>query len=365
MTVITSPYEKSDISAHGFISRSLIEGINLIVINTSDSNRNPTIKRVFNAILFAIFSSWYALRLRYNVVLASSGPITVGLPMILANKIRKKATIFEVRDLWPAGGIELGKIRIGWQKRLSLWFENKCYQNADLVITASEGQRNHIIKRYPKIPVKTISQASDIELFNKVDKSFKLPEWAQGKFIFTHIGSLGLIHNVNFILDCALYLKNQSPASKILIVLIGEGAERRDLESKVIKYGLDNVRFTGLLPKTEVVNWVHASVATLFTTLNNPVQNTSSPNKIFDSFAAGKPIIQTTTGWIKDLVDETECGINVDPDNCEDFVHAMDLLASSNGFAKVLGNNGLKLAKGRFNRDKLAQKYLKAIETTI
>ena len=146
---------------------------------------------------------------------------------------------------------------------------------------------------------------------------------------------------------------------------MGEGAERLELEKKVLQSGLGNVKFTGLLPKTEVVNWVHASVATLFTTLDNPIQNTSSPNKIFDSFAAGKPIIQTTTGWIKDLVEENNCGINVKPGDIHGFADAVYKLANSDGEAERMGENARKLAEGEFNRDKLAKEYLEAIGSII
>jgi len=104
VTVITAPYEKSDIKANGFISRQEVDGIKLIVINAADSNRDPIFKRGFNALLFAFMSVYYAWKMNYDLLLASSGPITVGLPLILAKKFRNKKTVFEVRDLWPAGG---------------------------------------------------------------------------------------------------------------------------------------------------------------------------------------------------------------------------------------------------------------------
>jgi hypothetical protein len=61
VTIVTAPYEKSDIKAKGFISRQTIEGINLIVINTPDSNRVSILKRALNSVLFSITSSYFAL----------------------------------------------------------------------------------------------------------------------------------------------------------------------------------------------------------------------------------------------------------------------------------------------------------------
>src|SRR5690606_20869748 len=110
VTVITAPYDKSDINPDGFISKTKLEGINLIVINSGDSNRFSITKRVLRAVLFSLFSIFYALRLKADVVVASSGPITIGLPLIFAKIFTRKKTVFEVRDLWPSGGIELGLI---------------------------------------------------------------------------------------------------------------------------------------------------------------------------------------------------------------------------------------------------------------
>jgi len=83
VTVVTSPYEKSDIRAEKFIERQAIAGINLIVINCADSNRDPIAKRIAKAIAFSFMSCYFALTTNCNLVIASSGPITVGLPALL------------------------------------------------------------------------------------------------------------------------------------------------------------------------------------------------------------------------------------------------------------------------------------------
>src|SRR5690606_27358404 len=92
VTVVTAPYDKSDIKANGFITKLKIEGINVIVIDSGDSNRLGTATRVYRALRFALTSIWYALRLDYEICISSSGPITIGLPMIFSKKLRNKKT---------------------------------------------------------------------------------------------------------------------------------------------------------------------------------------------------------------------------------------------------------------------------------
>lgn len=362
VTVVTAPYEKSDIKADGFISIQYVEGIRLIIINAADSNRNGILKRVLMALLFSVVSCWYALTQKYDVAICSSGPITICFPGLIASWIRRKKMIFEVRDLWPAGGIEMGKIKGKLPVNLALWFERICYNTADLIITASPDQRKHIASRFPALKIEVISNASDREIFGtKTTKS--LPEWTESKVIFTHIGSLGYIHNCELLVRAA-HLIQQMNEHKICIIFIGEGAERDKLEKLADSLELTNVKFLGLLPKQELPAWVQQSCATLFSTLNNPIQDSSSPNKVFDSFAASTPVIQTTSGWLKQLITEHKCGINVPPDAAEDLAFAMISLSKDSELRNEMGVNAFRVASSIYDRDMLAMRYLEYITET-
>jgi glycosyltransferase involved in cell wall biosynthesis len=364
VTVITAPYEKSDIKSDTFISQQVIEGIKLIVINSGDSNRLSKFKRVFRALLFSIVSSYFVLRIKSNVVIASSGPITVGIPGLIGKFFKRIPLVFEVRDLWPDGGIEMGLIRGKIAIRVSRWFEGFIYKNSGLIVTASIGQESHIKNRYPSLNYLTIPNASDLDLFAESDfKSEKsIREEFSNRPLFLHIGSLGFIHNCFHILMAAKGLKEMGFEKELNIVFIGEGSERMSLEFFVRENNLKNVHFMGLLPKQDLPKWLHCSTATLFTTLNNPVQDTCSPNKIFDSFAAGVPIIQTTQGWIKELVNENYCGLNVNPNNPREMAEAMLYLLENKEEKEIMRINAISLARTDFNRERLAEKYLKSLK---
>lgn len=357
VTVVTTPYDKSDIKADGFISKIDIEGIKLIVVNSGDSNLFPVWKRVLRALTFSLVSIYFALKNNYNILISSSGPITVGLPLIFAKILRKKKTVFEVRDLWPSGGIELGLIKSGWPSKLAYWFEKLCYSKSDQIVTASPGQRDHILKRFPHKEITVIPNASDIELFGKVSND-KLPDWTNGKKLFTHIGSLGLIHNTTFWLKVAKELIEIDEKNDIILVFIGEGADRQKLEKLKNEYGLVNLVFLGLKPKNQLPVWVQNSCATLFATTANPVQDTSCPNKVFDSFAAGIPIIQTSKGWIADLVKTEKCGMNVPLDDPRQTAIEMLEFSKNSALQQELGSNSKKLAISTFDRKNLAKEYL-------
>ncbi len=363
VTVVTSPYEKSDISAEKMIERQQVDGIDLIVLNFPDSNRYSFIKRIYNFIAFSLLSIWFALREPADILLASSGPITVGIPVLSARLLRRKKYVFEIRDLWPHGAIVLGVLRNKLLIRLAHWFEKRCYAGAECVVTASPGMAEVVRKTVPEKCVETVTNASDNHLFGKRTGE-ELPSWVGGKPIILHFGSLGLIHNCIQLIEGVKFLERKSRDS-FWLLFIGEGAERSFLEAKVREYNLNNVRFLGLMPKEDLIKWVENSVATVLTTLDNPVQNTCSPNKVFDSFAAGIPVIQTTTGWLKELFEKEQCGINVEPNNPESMAKAIERVLEDKEYRDNLAVNAKRVAQEFFDRDRLSDKYLKILETVV
>jgi glycosyltransferase involved in cell wall biosynthesis len=358
VTVITSPYDKSDIKPDGFVSRQNIEGINLIVIDSGDSNRLSKGIRAYRALRFSLVSIYYALKEPADVVLSSSGPITVALPGLLRNKLRKTPFVFEVRDLWPLGGIVMEKIRNPLIKTILLWFEKYTYKKAKAIVTCSIGQMDNIKNRLGfEEKLHVIPNASDNELFGKyVALTNEQRSVIGDKPYVLHLGSLGFIHNCSYLIEVARYIP------EIPMVFVGDGAERKDLEELVKKYELSNVFFLGQMPKKDTVAWMNNCELSLFTTLDNIIQDTSSPNKVFDSFAAGKPVIQTTRGWICNLIAREHCGFNADPQKPEDFAFKVKEYFKLGVEEKdKISASAKRLSQTQFDREELANKYITII----
>jgi glycosyltransferase involved in cell wall biosynthesis len=141
-------------------------------------------------------------------------------------------------------------------------------------------------------------------------------------------------------------------------IFIGDGPERKELEHKIKQLNISNVYFLGSMSKTEVVPWFKSSYAALFSTTNHPVQQTCSPNKLFDSFAAGVPVVQTSTGWISELIENEKCGINLDLcDVNKSALLLSDFLNNSHSHKKF-SLNSKKLAIKNYDKNILANKYM-------
>jgi glycosyltransferase involved in cell wall biosynthesis len=329
----------------------------VVIINSSDSNRLPVWKRGIKALQFALVSCRIAFKEPSDVIIASSGPITVGIPALAAHFLKRKKIVFEVRDLWPQGAIELGKIKNRLVLNAALWFEKICYKNSSLVVACSTGMESFILKRFPGTRTVVIPNASDPEIFSKSFPDFNFPDKFKNKKIFVYSGSLGIMDHGMLLIHAMKHVADNN----IHLVILGEGAERVSMEAACRDFKMENVSFLGLVSKFEVAAWLSKSIAAIVVFKNFPVLQTSSPNKLFDAFAAGRPVIHNTTGWIRDLFEKENCGITVGPDDEKELAKAMEQLAGNNELRNEMAQNASRLAATVFNRDKLAIEYMNAL----
>lgn len=354
VTVVTSPYYKSDIKASGFICKQNIDGIEVIVVNAADNNKHSTIRRALNALMFALVASYFAVKLRYNVLICSSGPITVGIPYWFARLKKNVFRVFEVRDLWPSGAIELGKISNNSVIKLSRWFERKCYASSDLVVACSKGMEAGVIDSFSKAKTLVIPNACDNHLFESVDA------YKQSKPYFIYTGSLGFMDDLAYLME-GLNTLTKEELEKFDVLIFGDGAERDHLESLKSEYNLDNVHFRGIVPKTDVFPYLFGAQAAFVLFKNYPVLSTVSPNKMFDAFAASVPIIQNTTGWIAELVKDEACGINTSPEDATDIGQAILTMLGDVSKQRQMAENAKRLATESFDRHRLGELYYNQI----
>ena len=362
VTVVSSIYSKSDLTAEKFIEDQYFDGVKVKVVNVRVDNKQPIYKRIFTFVAYALVSCWYALTIKADVVIASSGPITVGLPGLVAKYLSGRKLVFEVRDLWPDGAIELGLLNNKWLQKLAYWFEKKCYKAADLIVTLSPGMQHEIIEKHQHKNVISVTNSANIELFATTQEfptadimSFKKRKYA------LYTGNIGMVNNVEWMFEAAKILGNLG-RNDIQIVWIGDGQLKQKLAERKEIEGVDNLILMDLMPKNKLVPIVQNALVCLAPLKDTKVLKTSSPNKFFESLAAGVPVIQTTNGWMKDFVEEHEVGFTVDPNNAQALAEKLIALADKPEQLIKMGLNAAKIAKQEFDKTILAEKMLKAIE---
>ena len=359
VTVITTPYDKSDIPRFkGLRKKFEYDGIKVIVLNFAQSNKQSSYRRVWQFVKYAISSIYYALTLRYDTIICSSGPITIGIPGLAAKWFRGKKFVFEVRDIWPAGAIQLKIISNKTLIKLSYWFEALCYKNADLIVACSQGMKDNIFQRFGYKHIEVVSNACDVELFSGKQQDIGLKDTSRLAIVYT--GSLGVMDDCMQIMR-AIKEFNVYGYSNVYFVIAGEGIDRQRMMDYAKDNDITNVEFRGLIPKTEVVSILQNAYCSIVCFDSVPILNTVSPNKLFDSFAAGVPVIQTTNGWIAALLNETKSGINVEAGNEKAMAQAFKYYIDNPDIRASHAANAFGLAKGEFSRDHSALLMINAI----
>ena len=360
VTIVTSVYYKSDLKAEKLVSDKNFEGINVKILNVEISNKQPVLKRIWTFAKYSILSSWYALTLKADIVLASSGPITIGFPGLIARYLRRRKFVFEVRDLWPHFPVQVGIITNPLLVKLSYWFEKLCYRAADLIVVLSPGAKQDIYDRYGYTHSISVPNIADNELFGNNKGNWVLPPAFREKKIAVYSGNIGCTNNSDLLFDAARILQKEG-RNDIIILLIGDGQQKEELVEKAKKADLITFRILDLMPKTELARWVQHAMCSVIPLTDIPVIGHSSPNKLFDSLAAGKPVIQTTNGWIKQLLEENRCGFTVDTDKPEDLVQKLIQMADNPEMVLDMGVKAKKLAVEEFDKKVLAQKMLEGM----
>src|SRR5690606_505807 len=169
--------------------------------NVTIDNKQSIIKRILSFFKYSVISCYYAIVLPADIVIASSGPITVGLPGLIARYIRGRNLVFETRDLWPEGAIELGVIKNRVIEKIAYWFEKKCYQASSYIITLSPGMTENIKKRFGISNIDDVTNAANIEMFSSpID--FENKE-VDKKAYAIYTGNIGVVNNSYWLYNAA------------------------------------------------------------------------------------------------------------------------------------------------------------------
>ncbi|TDQ73504.1 glycosyltransferase family 4 protein [Sphingobacterium yanglingense] len=355
VTVVTSVYSKSDLKATNLIENQCFEGIHVKVLNVTIDNKQIFLKRIWSFFQYSILCSYYAVKLPADVVIASSGPITIGIPGLIARYIRGRRLVFETRDLWPEGAIELGIIKSPIVQRIAYWFEKVCYRASSYIVTLSPGMTENIKRRFRIENITDVTNAANIELFS-TKKEFLTPILTPKSYAI-YTGNIGMVNNSYWLYNAAKELQVLG-REDIKIVLIGEGQQREELEALAIKENVTNFIRLGLMSKEELVAYVQNAFVSLVPLKGTPVLDTSSPNKFFESLAAGVPIIQNTQGWMKEFLWEHAVGYTLDPSDPKQLAQMLIQMKDNSVETEAMGVRALDVAKQHFDKYYLANKML-------
>jgi glycosyltransferase involved in cell wall biosynthesis len=342
-----------------------VDGIQVIELELPYSNYDGFFRRVWTFLRFAFRSMGLALTLEYDLVFATSTPLTAAVPGICARWLRRKPFVFEVRDLWPELPRAMGVIRNPLVLLMMDWLEFLAYHSADYCVALSPGIAQGIVGRgIEESRVIIAPNGCDLNLFSPGAMPLpEIPHLPPEAFVATFTGAHGAANGLEIVLGVAAELRRRG-RDDIILLFIGDGKEKPRLVARARREELNNCIFLDPLPKKLLAQFLcrRANVG-LMVLANVPAfYYGTSPNKFFDYLASSLPILVNYPGWMAEMITREDAGVVVPPEDPVAFADALVQLADNKTLTVQMGRKGRGLAEREFVRENLAARCVLTME---
>jgi glycosyltransferase involved in cell wall biosynthesis len=343
--------------------RETIEGIEVVRVWSYVTANEGFLRRILDYQSYMVSATIASLFVRkVDVVVGTSPQFFTACAAYVAGLLKFRPYIFELRDLWPetikAVGAMKSSFAIDMLEKLELFL----YRRAAKVISVTKSFKANLIRRgIDGSKIEVVTNGVDISQFKPRPKDAALTAQLglEGKFVAGYIGTHGLCHGLETLVEAADRLRGTG----IVFLFLGDGARKQHVRDMAAEKKLDNVVFIDSVPKAEVprywsildVSVIHLQKAELFTTV--------IPSKLFESMGMGLPVLHGVEGESAEIVQEEGAGIPFEPENVDQLCAALTRLRSNPAELESFRANCLKGAQN-YDRTNLALKMMLMLEET-
>lgn len=343
-------------------------GIRVIRVWTYISANEGFAKRILDYLSFMISATLVSLFVRRpDVVIGTSPQFFTACAAWAVAAFKRKPFIFELRDLWPESIKAVGAMRDSVAIRFLERVEMFLYRRAARIVTVTHAFKETLARRgidCSKIDV--VTNGVDLTYFSPQDKDPALLAQLslEGKFVAGYIGTHGLAHALDTLLDAADLLRRTPGGESIRLLLLGDGAHKSALVMRSKALALDNVIFLDSVTKTEVARYWSVLDVAVIHLRNTELFTTVIPSKLFECMGMGIPVLHGVKGESADIVRREQVGKVFEPENAGQLVADLLRLRADRALYDTLRANG-PVAAQRYDRDVLARGMLAVLNEVV
>jgi colanic acid biosynthesis glycosyl transferase WcaI len=325
-------------------------------------------ERMRNYASFCVSAALRGLTLpRPDVIIATSPQLLVGLAGWWVAFVRRIPFVFEVRDLWPESlaAVGVGDETSLLHRSLSA-IANFLYRRADQIVVVSPAFKDFLTqnRHVPSEKISVVENGVETDLFSPSttaqNRTLRRDLGADGKFLICYVGTMGMAHGLETLLDAAARLQTQNSAVRFL--LIGEGAEKDRIKVLAQFRGLANIHFLDQQPREKIPAFISASDACLVLLKKTEVFKTVIPTKMLEFMSCSRPVILGVDGQARKIVEEAGAGIVIEPENSIALGDAIQRLAADPDLCQKLGAQGRDYIVQYFSRSQTADAYIHVLD---
>lgn len=335
----------------------MMDGIRVVRVLTYITANAGFAKRIADYVSFAISAAVAARKVKTDLIVVTSPQFFTAVAGHYIAKRRKVPWVMEVRDLWPESirAVGAAKGREKWLDRLER-LELFLYRSAARVVVVTHAfKRNLVARGIDENKISVVTNGVHTAKFPRMAKDSALVEQLDlaGKFVVGYVGTHGMAHKLDFILDCA----EASPAN-VHFLFVGGGAKKAALAEQA--KGMQNVTMLDPVAKQEVHRYLSITDVALVPLKKSDTFKTVIPSKIFENAAMAKPILLGVEGESQAIIEKYKAGLCFEPENRSDFLRQLERLATDAELYQTLQGNCAALATD-YDRSVLAKNMLKIL----
>ena len=341
-------------------------GIQIVRVWTYVTPNERFLKRTISYVSYMI-SAILATPLlpKQDVVITTSPHLFSGLAGFVVSGLKRAPWVLEIRDLWPKSILAVGAIRNRTIIRALEWLERFAYRHADRIVPVTDAFQDYIEGlEIPADRIRVIKNGVDLHKFQPAapNPALRAELGLDGKFVAAYVGTHGMAHHLETVLEAAALLHARTDIS---FLLVGDGAERARLQALKEQMGLRNVLMLPHQPRERMPAIWAATDLSLVVLRKNDLFKTVIPSKIFESMAMQRPVILGVEGESLEIVEEAGAGVGIEPENAAALAEEIALLASDPARCASMGRSGRAYVEAHFDRRVLANQYLQVLQDVV
>lgn len=254
----------------------------------------------------------------------------------------------------------------GWRGRLTHALASFALRRCDRVVVLTEGLSRLVQAEYgvPVNRVALLPSGTDMSMFHPMEKHRCVQEAGldQTCEYIGFVGSFYRYQGLGTLLEAFERLHTRRPAVRLLMV--GDGEEAAALREAAAHRGMTPwITWTGRVPYARVPMFIGAMDVCVAPFCGG--RGETSPVKIFDYLACGKPVVASAIPSVAALFAQSNGVVLVEPDRAELLADAVFALLDRPQESQRLGHDGHTFVKERFGWEAIVQKLRALVDQIV